>query len=83
MQIKDEKLPKRRRPPTYKELLESERIARIKYRNALDKYPLAFAFASDIHDGTPAEIEAQAKHFHERMEKVVKEADEAKVPAKV
>ena len=46
-------------------------------RNALDKYPLAKEFAEDIRGGSAAEIEAQAKRFHERMEKASKAADEA------
>jgi hypothetical protein len=50
-------------------------------RNALDKYPLAKEFAEDIRGTSPAEIEAQAKRFHERMEKVTKDAEDAKAAA--
>src|SRR6266516_3050860 len=50
-------------------------------RDALDKYPLAKEFADDIKGSSPAEIEASAKRFHERMEKVTKDADEKKVAA--
>jgi hypothetical protein len=47
-------------------------------RDALDKYPLAKEWADDIKGGTAAEIEAQAKRFHERMEKVTADAVAAK-----
>src|SRR6266581_1313658 len=50
-------------------------------RDALDKYPLAKEFADDIKGASPAEIEASAKRFHERMEKVTKDADEKKIAA--
>ena len=50
-------------------------------RDALDKYPLAKEFADDIKGSSPAEIEASAKRFHERMEKVTKDADEKKIAA--
>lgn len=50
-------------------------------RDALEKYPLAKEFADDIHGGSAADIEAQAKRFHERMEKVTKDAEEAKAAA--
>ena len=47
-------------------------------RDALDKYPLAKEWADDIKGSTAAEIEAQAKRFHERMEKVTAEATATK-----
>ncbi len=50
-------------------------------RDALDKYPLAKEFSDDIRGNSPTEIEAAAKRFHERMEKVTKDADEAKAAA--
>jgi hypothetical protein len=50
-------------------------------RDALDKYPLAKEFADDIKGNSPTEIEAVAKRFHERMEKVTKDADDAKALA--
>lgn len=37
---------------------------------ALDKYPLARDFAEDVRGATPQEIEASAKRFHERVEKL-------------
>jgi hypothetical protein len=50
-------------------------------RDALDKYPLAKRFESDIKGTSPAEIEASAKRFHEQVEAVTKEATEAKAAA--
>lgn len=50
-------------------------------RDALDKYPLARDFSDDIRGGSAAEIEASAKRFHERMEKVTADADAAKAAA--
>jgi len=50
-------------------------------RDALDKFPLAKDFADDIRGNTPQEIEAQAKRFHERMEKVTADATAAKQKA--
>ena len=47
-------------------------------RDALDKYPLAKEWADDIKGSSAAEIEAQAKRFHERMEKVTADATAAK-----
>lgn len=37
---------------------------------ALDKYPLAKDFADEIRGASPAEVEASAKRFHERIEKL-------------
>jgi hypothetical protein len=59
---------------------ETQALAGAK-RDALDKYPLAKEFADDIRGNTAAEIEAAAKRFHERMEKVTKDADDAKAAA--
>jgi len=50
-------------------------------RDALDKFPLAKDFADDIRGNTPQEIEAQAKRFHERMEKLTADAAAAKQKA--
>lgn len=50
---------------------------------ALDKYPLAKDFAEDVRGGTPAEIEASAKRFHERVEKMQGEQAAAKQQAVV
>jgi hypothetical protein len=50
-------------------------------RDALDKYPLAKEFAEDVRGASAAEIEASAKRFHERMEKVTADADAAKAAA--
>jgi hypothetical protein len=50
-------------------------------RDALDQFPLAKEFADDIKGNSPAEILAAAKRFHERMEKVTKDADDAKAAA--
>lgn len=50
-------------------------------RDALDKYPLAKEFADDIKGASAGEIEAAAKRFHERMERVTKDAEAAKVKA--
>lgn len=50
-------------------------------RDALDKYPLAKEFADDIKGSSAGEIEAAAKRFHERMERVTKDAEAAKVKA--
>lgn len=50
-------------------------------RDALDKYPLAKEFAEDIKGSTPAEIEATAKRFHERMEKATADSTAAKQAA--
>lgn len=40
-------------------------------RDALDKYPLAKEFREDIRGNTPAEVEANAKRIHERLEAMV------------
>ena len=50
-------------------------------RDALDKFPLAKEFADDIKGNSPGEIEAAAKRFHDRMEKVTKDAEAAKAAA--
>src|SRR5438552_13964579 len=54
----------------------SAQALQVAKRDALDKYPLAREFSDDIRGNSPAEIEAAAKRFHERMEKVTKDATE-------
>jgi hypothetical protein len=48
---------------------------------ALEKYPLARNFAEDIRGSSASEIEAAAKRFHERVEKIQGEQTAAKQKA--
>lgn len=49
--------------------------------SALEKYPLAKEFAEDIRGSSAAEIEASAKRFHDRLEKMQGEQAAAKKQA--
>lgn len=52
--------------------LRSQRAALdVALRDALDKYPLAKEFREDIRGNSPAEVEANAKRIHERLEAMV------------
>jgi hypothetical protein len=66
---------------TFWERRAQSQALQVAKRDALDKYPLAKEFADDIKGSSAQEIEAAAKRFHERMERVTKEADEAKTKA--
>lgn len=48
---------------------------------ALEKYPLAKDFADDVRGASASEIEASAKRFHERVEKLQGEQTKAKQKA--
>lgn len=53
------------------ELRSAQAALDVALRDALDKYPLAKEFREDIRGTSPAEVEANAKRIHERLEAMV------------